>query len=236
MTTIHGSISKLVDNSKIMFESLGCISSNIANYNTNSYKAQRFETFMKAGGVIQGVVRTDHSAGDLMATFRELDVGIEGMGYIPVTGKKGEVSYIRGGSFAVNSEGYIVSNGDMIVGGGIKLPVNYEKIKIKPDGTVLTSSSKENIFKEIGKIPVVTFKNPEGLAIEEGNLVKQTAESGKAELVLNHTKLKQGKIEKANIDPFFMINETLRINASILSSSKFIKLLDNMYRESISLR
>ena len=236
MSTLHGSISKLTENSKVLFDTLGHVSSNIANYNTNGYKAQRFETYMMPGGVVHGAVRTDQSAGALMATFRELDIGGEGMGIIPVTNKQGEVAYSRGGSLGVNSEGYLVSGGKWLVGGGIKLPANYDKIKIKPNGTVLTLDSKENTFKEIGKIPLVNFKNPEELEIKEGNIVKPTEESGKAELVLDHSKIKQGKIEKSNVDAYALINETLRINASVLASSKFIKALDNIYRESISLR
>jgi flagellar basal-body rod protein FlgG len=236
MTTIQGSISKLIDNSNVMFESLGCISSNIANYNTNCYKSQRFETYMNAGGSIQGVVRVDHSAGDLAVTFRELDVGIDGAGYIPITNHNGETAYTRGGSFAVNSEGYVVSNGGWLVGSGIKLPANYDRVKIKPDGTMMVLDSKESSFKEIGKIPLVVFKNPEGLEINEGNIVRPTEESGRPELVPDHLKIKQGKVEKANFDPYAFINETLKINGSIMSSSRFIRALDQIYRDSINLR
>ncbi len=236
MTTIQGSIAKLVDNSNAMFESLGYISSNIANYNTNCYKTQRFETFMSPGGTIKGVVRTDHSAGDLKATFRELDVGIEGAGFIPVTDKNGETLYTRGGSFAINAEGYIVSNSGRLVGSGIKLPVNYERVKIDTDGTVNVLESREAAFRKIGKIPLVAFKNPEGLEIKEGNVLKETEDSGKAELLLSHSKIKQGKIEQANFDPYSFINETLKINGSILSCSRFIRIMDQMYRESTNLR
>lgn len=236
MTTIQGSIAKLVDNSSAMFESLGYISSNIANYNTNCYKAQRFETFMNPGGTVQGVVRTDFAPGDLMKTSRELDVGVQGTGFIPVTGKKGETAYIRGGSFAVDSEGYLVTSSGWMVGGGIKLPATYKRVKIDTDGTVLVLKSKDASFNEVGKIPLVAFKNPEGLEIAEGNMVKPTEKSGEPELLLGHSKIKQGKIEKANVDPFAFINETLKINGSILSSSRFIKIMDQMYRESTNLR
>ncbi len=236
MTTIQGSISKLVDNSNAMFESLGYIGTNIANYNTKGFKAQRFETFMSPGGSVEGVVRVDHSPGDLMATQRELDVGLDGMGYIPVTDKKGETAYIRGGSFAVNSEGYIVTNSGWLVGSGIQLPANYKRIQIDTDGAVKVLESKEASFREIGKIPVVSFKNPEGLEIAEGNVVKETDESGRPELLLGHSKIKQGKIEQANFDPYTFINETLKINGSIIASSRFIRIMDDMYRQSTSLR
>ncbi len=236
MTTIQGSISKLMDNSKVMLDSLGYISTNLANYNTNCYKAQHFETYMNAGGSVRGVVRIDQSAGDQVATGRNLDVAIDGAGFIPITDKKGGISYTRGGSFAVNSEGYLVSNDGWLVGSGIKLPANYEKIKIKTNGAVLVQKSKELPFEEIGKIPVVVFKNPEGLKIEEGNIVKATKDSGAPELLLAHAKIQQGKIERANFDPFTFIDQTLAVNGSILSSSAFIRIMDQMYRESINLR
>jgi len=236
MATIQGSIAKLVDNSNAMFESLGYISSNIANYNTNSYKAQRFETYMNPEGPIMGVERVDYTPGDLLATLRELDVAVEGQGFIPVTGKKGESAYIRGGSFAVNSEGYIVSRDGWLIGGGIKLPANYERLKIEPDGKVMIQDTLESAFRKIGKIPLVAFKNPEGLELAEGGLVKETDKSGKPELLQEHLKIKQGKIEKANFDPYTFISETLKINGTILSSSRFIKVMDQMYRESTNLR
>ena len=236
MTTIQGSISKLVDNSKVMLESLGYISTNLANYNTDCYKAQRFETYMSAGGSVRGVVRTDQSAGDQVSTRRDLDVAIDGAGFIPITNKKGETAYTRGGAFAVNSEGYIVANGGWLVGSGIKLPANYEKIKIKTNGSVLVQKSKESSFKKIGKIPLVVFKNSESLEIEEGSIMKETKDSGKPELMLAHSKIHQGKIERANFDPYTFISKTLAVNGSMLSSSAFIRIIDRMYRESINLK
>lgn len=236
MTTIQGSISKLVENSTTMFDCLGYISSNIANANTTSYKAQRFETYLDACGGLKGTVRTDYSPGDQVATFRQLDVAIDGAGYIPVTNKNGEISYTRDGSFTVNSEGYIVTNKGWLVGSGIKLPANYKRIKIDTDGTVQILTSQDEPFKKIGKIPVVVFKNPEGLEIAEGNMVKVTDKSGKPELVMDHMKVKQGKLEKANFDPYEFINETMKINGSLLSSTRFISTLNEMYREAINLR
>ncbi|HSA06561.1 MAG TPA: flagellar hook basal-body protein [Candidatus Gastranaerophilales bacterium] len=236
MTTIQGSIAKLADNSKIMFEALGYISSNMSNYNTTGYKTQRFETYMNSIGPLRGAVRTDHSQGDHFATFRELDIAIEGPGFIPITDNNGEIAYTRGGSLSVNAEGYIVSSGGSLVGGGIKIPANYERIKIEPDGKILVLDSKENAFKDIGKIPIVAFKNPEGLETLEGSMFKATQESGKPELLMDHSKIKQGKIERANFEPYAFINETLKVNSSIISSSRFIKILDQMYQEAISLR
>ncbi len=236
MTTIQGSISKLVDNSKRMFESMGYVSSNMANWNTTAYKEQRFETYLGQGGVLSGVARIDITPGSHISTFRQFDVAIEDSGYIPITNEKGETLYTRDGSFAVNSEGYLVSKDNSIVGSGIKLPANYKRIKIENDGTVMVQKDKNTSMEKIGKIPIVVFKNPEGLKIKEGNMVAATENSGEPQLLLSHTKIKQGKLERSNVDPYALVNESIKYNGSIISSTRTIKLLDEMYRESINLR
>jgi len=236
MTTIQGSISKLVDNSNKMFESMGYVSSNLANWNTTAYKEQRFEAYLGPGGVLSGVARIDTSQGSHIATFRQLDVAIEDSGYFPVTNEKGETLYTRDGSFAVNSEGYLVSKSNCILGGGIKIPANYQRIKIETDGTVMVQKDKNVPMEKIGKIPVVVFNNPEGLELKEGNLVAATENSGEPQLLLSHAKIKQGKLERSNVDPYALVNESIKLNGSIIAGTRTLKLMDEIYREAINLR
>ena len=87
-----------------------------------------------------------------------------------------------------------------------------------------------------GKIPVVVFQNPEGLEIAEGNTVKETEGSGKPELLLGHAKIRQGMLERGNVDGYALVNETIKLNGSIISSTRVIKILDEIYKESINLR
>jgi len=236
MTTLQGSISKLINNSNAMFESFGYISSNVANLNTNGFKAQRFETYLNVDGSLEGTLRTDYSNGGLVRTSKDLDVGIDGAGFIPVTKKDGAVAYTRDGSFAVNSEGYMVTSDGWLVADGIKLPANYDKLKIQPDGTVTVLKSNDSTFEKIGKIPLVSFNNPEGLKKIEGNKVEQTKESGKATLRADHSSIKQGTLEKANIDIYSYVNESLKLNGSLIASARLVKVVDEIYRQSINLR
>jgi len=236
MTTLQGSISKLVNNSNAMFESFGYISSNVANLNTNGFKAQRFETYMNVDGSLEGTLRTDYSKGGIIKTGKDLDIGIDGAGFIPVTKKDGTVAYTRDGSFAVNSEGYMVTSDGWLVADGIKLPANYDKLKIQPDGTVNVLKSNDSTFEKIGKIPLVSFNNPEGLKKIEGNKVQPSNESGKATLIADHTSIKQGTLEKANIDIYSYVNESLKLNGSLIASARLVKVVDEIYRQSINLR
>jgi len=236
MTTIQGSISNLVNNSNAMFESLGYISSNVANMNTNGFKAQRFETYLNVDGTLEGKLRTDYSKGSLIRTANDLDIGVDGPGFIPVTKKDGTVAYTKDGAFTVNSEGYMVTGDGWLVADGIKIPANYEKLKIQTDGSVTVLKKNDTTFEKIGKIPVVTFNNPEGLQKAEGNKVIQTADSGKATLIDSPTCVKQGMLEKANVDIYAYVNETLKLNGSLIAGTRLVKVIDELYRQSINLR
>ena len=236
MTTLQGSISKLVNNASAMFDAFGYLSTNVANLSTNGYKAQRFETYLNVDGSLEGQVRTDYSGGSLMRTNRDLDIGIDGAGFIPVTGKNGVVAYTRDGSFAVNAEGYLVTSDGWLVADGIKIPANYDKLKIKPDGAVTVLTSTGGKWNTIGKIPLVTFSNPEALEKLEHNRVGETGGSGKAVLLADNNNIKQGTVEKSNVNIYSYVNDSLKLNGSLIASTRLVKVIDDIYREAINLR
>ena len=97
MTTIQGIINKGIVNAELQFEKMGYVSTNVSNYNTNGYKSVRFEQMLDEYGYLSGVERTDFSQGAIQRTAREFDIAIDGMGFIPVTSKNGDVTYTREG-------------------------------------------------------------------------------------------------------------------------------------------
>lgn len=103
---------------------LQTISNNVANLNSNGFKAKTvsFEDLTDGGrggalrgggsddggnGVRFGVPLTDFSQGDLQQTGNDLDLGIQGTGFLTVLNSDGQAFYTRTGSFAVDKEGYI---------------------------------------------------------------------------------------------------------------------------------
>jgi flagellar basal-body rod protein FlgG len=218
-------------------ENLEQIATNVANINTTGFKTHRFEQYLRNDGVLDGTVRVDYSQGPMMITRRELDIAIKGDGFIPVTQPDGTVAYTRDGSFAKNSDGYLVTNRGDLVGNGIQLPVYYDKVLIQEDGTVQVRLPKELEPKTVGKIDLVTFKNPEGLKSIEGNKLVPTATSGKAEkLPENTTQIKQGCLERGNVNQFHQIDQILRLNASVISNLRIVKFTDDLYRQSVNLK
>jgi flagellar basal-body rod protein FlgG len=138
------------NNASKQFQSLDSVSTNVANYNTTGYKAKRFEQYLTSDDRLEGTSRVDASKGQLMITKRELAIGVDGFGFIPVTQPDGTTAYTRDGSFTLSSQGMIVTNRGDIVADGIKVPIDYDKIQIKLDGTVLAKSTGSQEFKQIG--------------------------------------------------------------------------------------
>lgn len=223
------------DNAMKQVNTLEKITTNISNMNTVGYKTNRFETYLRPDGTLDGVERTDTSKGNIMLTNRPLDVAIDGFGYMPVTQPDGTVAYTRDGSLALNSEGFLVTNRGDLVGTGFQIPGNYKSINIGKDGTIKINVEEGDDGQLIGKLNLVRFANPEGLKSIGNNKLVVTSESGEAVLD-NDSKLKQGNLERANVNMFHQIDSVLRLNASMFTNIKMMKLYDDLFRQSVNLR
>lgn len=235
MTTIQGIINKGIVNAELQFEKMGYVSTNVSNYNTNGYKSVRFEQMLDEYGYLSGVERTDFSQGAIQRTAREFDIAIDGMGFIPVTSKNGDVTYTREGSFKLDKDGYLITNDGYLVGDGIQIPVNHENLKIQPNGDVEIFSNDGTKRELLGTIPLVNFQNPEGLKKSDNNKFYLTADSGEPVLLKNHSRFKQGSIEVTNIDMLTEVNTILRLNASMLASFKVMQTVNDMYSKALAL-
>ena len=235
MTTIQGIINKGVINAEQQFDAMSYISTNIANYNTSGYKAVRFEQVLDENGYLTGVARTDFSQGAIQTTSRDFDIAINGLGFIPVTSPTGDVSYTRDGSLKLDKDGYLITNDGHLVGDGIQLPVNYENFEVKADGRVEIFSTDGTKRECVGTIPLVNFKNPEGLKKGDGNKFYLTAESGEPDLIKNHNNFKQRNLEITNVDMINDVSLMMRLNASMLASFKIMQTVNEMYSRSLQL-
>ena len=235
MYNLQGLLRKNVVNTNMQFEKLGHVSTNITNYSTNAYKPVRFETMLNEDGYLSGEVRTDFAQGSIRMTERPFDIAIDGAGFIPVTSENGEVTYTRDGSMTVNKEGYLITNDGHVIGDGIKIPINYYRILIEKDGTVECIKEHGLNPEKIGKIPLVQFQNQEGLKLTNGNKFIATEESGEPVLVKEHESIQQGFIEVSKTNVYTSVNEVLRLNASMIASTKLMKVIDDMYYKAINL-
>ena len=237
MYTIQGLIRKNVVNVQSGFEKLGHISSNIANMNTNGYKAIRFDQLLDEDGYLDGYVRRDFSGhGSTLRTEKLLDVALTAPGFIPVTSPTGDVTYTRDGRFKLDKEGYLITTDGYLVGDGIQIPANYDSLRIKDDGRIFIQQDGKSQPVEIGKIPVVQFANAEGLKPTDGNKLIATQESGEPMLDKENKSMVQGMVELSNVDLHSEIYSIMRNTTSIKASFRMMNVIDDMYNKSINLR
>jgi flagellar basal-body rod protein FlgF len=146
-------------------------SHNLANAATTGYKAETaaFRVAPIVGGAghptrAYGVLSTtgaDLAHGAIQATGRDLDVAIEGDGFIAVQALDGSEAYTRNGSFEISPEGELRTRGGLTVlgeGGPLTLPPDA-KITIARDGTVsAVEGNQANTVNVVGRLKLVKIE------------------------------------------------------------------------------
>jgi len=196
------------------------ISNNIANINTQSYKANRVQfgelvtqgidrndsaskSQTLGGGVSVASQVKDFSPGELKPTGGELDVAIVGKGFFEVVDQNGDLFYSRMGSFQVDQDGFLVSVGSLPLSSLIQIPSDTVAVKIADNGEVFTELPDRAAPMKVGQIELAHFVSPEGLKVVGEGLYQTTDKSGEAIFHSDEyqsSKLIQGFVEGSNVD------------------------------------
>ena len=187
-------------------------------------------------GYLTGAIRTDYKQGSIQITSNPYDVAINGTGFIPVVSPEGQVAYTRDGAFKQGKDGYLVTTDDWLVGEGIKIPANCYKFEIKPNGEVFAYDGKNVKPRKLGTIPLVRFASQENLEEAGMNKLIPTADSGEPILIKDHDCICQNNLENSNTNIYSSTSEMLRLNASLLASTRMMKVVDDMYNKAINIR
>lgn len=153
------------------------VAHNLANASTTGYKAEAnsFRALPVLGEgaqtrtfVVDSTVGSDLSTGAIQSTDRDLDVAVEGKGWIAVQSADGSEAYTRNGSLLVGANGLLQTrNGLMVMGDGGPLAVPPDaEVSIGKDGTVsiIPAGQAANTIATVGRVKLV---NP-----PEADLVK----------------------------------------------------------------
>ncbi len=109
--------------------------------------------------VVDSTAGADFASGALQQTGRELDVAVQGPGWIAVQLANGNEAYTRNGSLQISSNGILQTRSGLTVagdGGQIAIPPDTE-ITIAKDGTISTvpSGPKPSQVVVVGRIKLV---------------------------------------------------------------------------------
>ena len=241
------------------------ISNNLANMTTTGYKKQRaefkdllYQDYAKAGaqsaqtgsviptgiqiglGVKTGSVYRNFDQGALTETKNNLDIAIQGKGYLQVELPSGEIGYTRSGALALNGQGEVVTQEGYKVTGFDTIDPAAKDIKISPAGVVEVSLEGNPTPQGAGTIELASFINPNGLEAIGDNLFTETAASGQPTTgkpgADGFGTIQQRFLESSNVDPVKEITDLIVAQRSYEMNSKVISAGDEMMRTATQLR
>lgn len=145
---------------------------------------------------------TDLSFGSLRETGDDLDVAVDGQGWIAVQGSDGKEAYTRAGALKINALGQLqTADGHTVLGesGPIAIP-EQEKIQIVQDGTISVRELGQapNALSQVGRLKLV---NPTNAQLQKGEDGLMYLRPGQSALKLDeNVRVKTGFIENSNVN------------------------------------
>ncbi len=182
--------------------SMDVIANNLANVSTNGFKRARpifedllYQTLRQPGaqssqstqipaGLQLGTgarpVSTAriHTQGAVQQTGNDLDIAINGAGFLQVLLPDGTTAYTRDGSFQKDNQGQVVTSSGYPLQPSITIPANALSVTIGTDGVVSVTQPGSSATVQVGTIQLATFVNVGGLQSIGENLFLETASSG----------------------------------------------------------
>lgn len=157
-----------VGGAKNLLQSMQLIANNLANINTNAFHGD-YENFVAKNlsddklntRVLteRSGIYTDLKPGPVNYTGRDLDVAIDGPGFIAVQTKEGSVAYTRAGNLNITPDGLLVtSKGDIVLGqGGVITVPPTSRLTIDKTGIVSAQVEGQpgETLAEVGRIMLV---------------------------------------------------------------------------------
>jgi len=221
--TIYIGLSRL----SALQQHMSLVANNIANINTPGYKANKIlfsEYIDKPKGMNEsmsmvldyGNYRVKDN-GPIKRTGNQLDVALEGQGFLGVQAQDGTVMYTRNGSFSLNASRQLVTQqGFPVVDEGgqpISIPEGQNEIAIDEKGSLSANNST------IGTLMVKEFNNIDTLE-PVGNSLYKTTEAGNPS---TKTRVIQGAIEGSNTQGVVEMTDMIDVSRTYQSVARMLQ-------------
>ncbi|MGZ8214227.1 MAG: flagellar basal body rod protein FlgF [Methylosarcina sp.] len=179
---------------------------------------------------------TDLSPGSLQSTGRELDVAVDGEGWLAVQDAEGNEAYSRAGDLNITPEGLLQNGaGLQILGqdGPVSIPPS-QKLEIGKDGTIsiIPLGSRASNLVVIDRIKLV---KPAMDNLEKGNDGLMRMKDGKTEAANPDVTLVQGALEGSNVNAVGAMVEMIELAKNFELQTKVMKDADENARASAKL-
>lgn len=247
---------------------LDVIANNLANINTTGFKKDRanFEDLLYRTEVYPGVrdatqtptavgtqiglgvritsTQIDQRQGTLQQTGRDLDIAIEGSGYLRVLDPlTRDTLYTRAGNLDINANGQLVIGSAQVgrlLDPPIQIPPDATAVVINSNGEVMVRQPGAVELAVQGQIQLVQFINPDGLLKIGQNMYSQTDASG-PEQPNNPGQnglgvLRQGNLEASNVEPVQELIDLITTQRAFELNSQAVQAGDQVMQNISNLR
>lgn len=238
---------------------LDVISNNIANVNTTGFKKSRVEfqdmlsqavktpgaminqgTFQPVGieyglGVKTAATTRIFSQGTAVSTDRNLDISIQGEGFLQVMKTDGTLAYTRDGSLKLDSMGQLCTSDGYLIQPQTSIPNDAKEINITEDGNISVTVGSSTTPTIAGTFQLARFQNPSGLLAIGHNLYVETAGSGNP---IQDTPgsngmgtIQQGFLEGSNVQIVEELIGLIKAERAFESNSKIISTSSDILKQ-----
>lgn len=241
------------------------VSHNLSNMSTTGYSARRAEfadlhymqiarpgtissetgTQLPSGiqiglGVRPTSVAPIIAQGTLSQTGGDLDLAIEGRGWLEVTLPSELSGYTRDGALKRTYDGLIVTSEGHRVEPGITIPPEARSLSINAAGEVWAHFSDRVAAEQLGQFTLVSFTNERGLEAMGSNLYLETEASGPPEGATPGDAglgtLRQGYLEESSVDAVREITDLIKAQRGYELNAKVITAADQMLAATAQVR
>jgi len=215
-------------------EALDTIANNLANVSTSGFRARQnvFSSILATSsnstlsmlnqdendyGVLSDT-HLDTSQGALVKTGNDLDLAVEGPGYLSVQTASG-LAYTRGGNLHVSAQGQLVTpSGDPIQGENGPITILGAPVSISADGTISANGAIT------GRLKLVEFGAAADLKNAGGNYY--TAPAGAARAATS-SQVRQGMLESSNVNPVTSVVELITAQREVETMRRVLTMFNS---------
>jgi len=170
---------------------------------------------------------TNFARGAMVPTGRDLDMAVDGDGWIAVQAKDGTEAYTRAGSLKVSPTGQLLTGNNLPVlgnGGPIAIPP-HDKITLGADGTITIQpqGQKAEVLSTVDRVKLV---KPDYASLEKGldGLVRiKDGEEGVADPSI---RLQSGFLESSNVSPVDELTAIMTLARQFEINVKMMKTME----------
>lgn len=227
--------------------SLAIHGNNLANANKNGFKAS-FEQARSMQAYGEGLPTRvfalaedpgqNFESGTLQTTGRELDVAIQGDGWLVVDSQLGGQAMTRAGGLKIDSEGYLVDpKGNQLVdesGAPIYVPMPVEKLSIRQDGMIeiRPAGAPAEGMEDVAKLKLA---NPDVKDLQRGeDGLFRRIDGGEPEID-EQVLLQSGSLETSNVNLSSELTSLINLQRQFEMQIKMMKKAEEIDSASDSL-